>query len=53
MSIEKPTVVLKRFFGKFSERTLQTLRHLQLFLVAFNEKVQNIEKSKANVSLVG
>jgi len=46
MSIEKPTVVLKRFFWKFSERTL--LRHLRLFLVAFNEKVQNVEKSKAS-----
>jgi len=48
MSFDKPTVVLKRFFWKFSERTLfKTLRHLQSFLVAFNEHVQNIDKSKA------
>jgi len=35
------------FFWKFSARTLfKTLRYLQSFLVAFNEQVQNIEKSK-------
>ena len=35
------------FFWKFSKRTLfKTLRHLQSFLVAFNEQVQNIEKFK-------
>ena len=49
MSIDKPTVVLKHFFWKFSERTpFKTLRHLKSFLVAFNEQVQNIEKSKAS-----
>jgi len=48
MSINKPAVVLKRFFG-FFERTLFTLRHLQSFVVAFIEQVQNIEKSKASV----
>jgi len=37
------------FFWKFSERALyKTLRHLQSFLVAFNEQVQNIEKPKAS-----
>jgi len=49
MSIDKPTVVLKRFFWKFFERILFTLRHLQSFVVAFIEQVQNIEKSKASV----
>jgi len=45
MSIDKPTVVLKRFSGNsLSERCLG---HLQSFLVAFNEQVQNIEESKA------
>jgi len=49
MSIDKPTVVLKCFFWKFSERTLfKILRHLQLFLVAFNEQVRIIEKSKVS-----
>ena len=49
MSIDKPTVVLKRFFWKFSERTLfNTLRHLQLIVVVFNEQVLNTEKSKAS-----
>jgi len=37
------------FFWKLFERTLfKTLRHLQSFLVAFNEQVQNIEKFKAS-----
>ena len=49
MHIDKPTVVLKRFFWKFFERILFTLRHLQLFVVAFVEQVQNFEKSKASV----
>jgi len=49
MYIDKPTVVLKRFFWKFFERILFTLRHLQLFVVAFVEQVQNFEKSKASV----
>jgi len=49
MSIDRPTVVLKRFFWKFFQRTLfKRLRYLQSFLVAFNEKVQNIEMSKAS-----
>jgi len=48
ISIDKPTVVLKRFFGNYLSELC--LRHLQSFVVAFNEKVQNIEKSK--VSLV-
>jgi len=30
-------------------RILFTLRHLQSFPVAFNEQIQNIEKSKASV----
>ena len=39
------------FFWKFSERTLfKALGHLQSFLAAFTEQVQNIEQSK--VSLV-
>jgi len=37
-------------FWKFFERILLTLRHLQSFVVAFIEQVQNIEKSKASVS---
>ena len=50
MSIDKPTVVLNRFFGKFSERILyKTLRHMQSFVVAFIEQVQNIEKLKASI----
>ena len=49
MSIKKPAVVLKRFFFKLSERTLlNTLRHLQSLVFAFNEQVQSIEKSKAS-----
>jgi len=47
MSIHKPTVVLKRFFFGNSLSEL-SLRHLQLFLVAFNEQVQIIEKSKVS-----
>jgi len=41
----KPTVVVKRLFGN----SLSELcwRHLQSFLVAFMEQVQNIENSKA------
>jgi len=46
MSMHKPTVVLKRFFGNSLSEIC--LRHLQSFLVAFNEQVQNIEKSKAS-----
>ena len=49
MSIDKPTVVLKRFFWKFFDRILFTLRHLQSFVVAFIEQVQNMEKSKVSV----
>ena len=37
------------FFWKFFERYLFTLRHLQSFVVAFIEQVQNIEKSKASL----
>jgi len=41
------------FFFILSERTLsKTLRHLQSFLVAFNEQVQNIGKSKASTAEV-
>jgi len=37
------------FFWKLSERILfNTLRHMQSFVVAFSEHVQNIEKSKAS-----
>jgi len=40
MSIDKPTVVLKRFFENYlSEFCLAHLTHLQLFVVAFNEEV--------------
>jgi len=46
MSIDKPTVVLKRVFGNYLNELC--LRHLQSFVVAFNEQVQNIEKSKAS-----
>ena len=53
ISIDKPTVVLKHFFWKFSERILfNLLRHLQSFVVAFKEHVQNIEKSKASTAEV-
>jgi len=37
----------KFFRNSLSELCLKTLRQLQSFLVAFNEQVQNIEKSKA------
>jgi len=37
------------FFWKLFERILFRLRHLQSFVVAFIEQVQNIEKSKASV----
>ena len=37
------------FFLEFLERIRFTLRHLQSFLGAFIEQVQNIEKSKASV----
>ena len=50
-SIDKSTVVLKRFFWKYSQRTLfNTLRHLQVVITLFtlSEQVQNIEKSKAS-----
>jgi len=49
MSIDKPTVVLKLFFWKFFMRILFTLKHLQSFVVAFIEQIQNTEKSKASV----
>jgi len=46
MSIDKPTVVLKRFLeNSLSELCL---RDLQSFLVTFNEQVQNIKRSKAS-----
>jgi len=49
MSIDKPTVVQKRFFGNYrSELCFKTLKHLLSFLIASNEQVQNIEKSKAS-----
>ena len=48
MSMDKTAVVQKRFFLIF-ERILFTLRHLQSFVVAFIEQVQNIEKSKASI----
>jgi len=45
MSIDKPIVVLKRFFfGKSLSKLC--LRQLQSFLVALNEHVQNFEKFK-------
>jgi len=47
ISINKPTVVLKRFFG--NSLSDLCLRHLQSFPVAVNEQVQNIKKSKASV----
>jgi len=37
------------FFWKLFERILLTSRHLQSFVVAVIEQVQNIEKSKASV----
>jgi len=40
------------FFWKFFERILFTLRHLQSFVVAFIEQVQNTEKSKSSVVVV-
>ena len=50
MSIDKPTVVLNCFFGNSqSEFYFNTLRHLQSSVVAFIEKIQNTEKSKASV----
>jgi len=51
MSIRKSTVVLKRFFeSSLSELCLRLfkMRYLQSLLVASNEQVQNIEKSKAS-----
>jgi len=48
MTIDKPTVVLNRFFWKFSERIrFNTSRHLSV--VAFIEQVQSTEKSKASI----
>ena len=50
MSIDKPTFVLKRFLeNSLSEFLFDTLRHLQSFVVAFIDQVQNIEKSKASL----
>jgi len=45
MSIDKPAVVLKRFFVKY----LSELRHMQSFVVAYIEQVLKIEKSKASI----
>jgi len=47
MSIDKPPVVLQIFFGNSLSKLC--LRHLQSFLVAFNQHVQNIGKSKASL----
>ena len=46
MSVDKPTAVLKRFFGNSLSELC--LRQLRSFLVAFNEQVQNIKKSKTS-----
>jgi len=48
ISIDKPTVALKRFSGNSERILFKTLRRLQSFEVAFNELVQNIKKSKAS-----
>jgi len=45
MSIDKPAVVLKRFFGN----SLSEFGLTHLSVVAFLEHVQSIEKSKASV----
>ena len=47
ISIDKPTVVLKRFFG--NSLSEYCLTHLQSFVVAFSEQAQNIEKLKASI----
>ena len=49
MSMDKPTVVLKWFFGNSLIELYKTLRRLQSYLVAFKEQIQNIEKSKAQL----
>ena len=50
MCIDKPPVVLKRF-QKSSVNELY-LKHLQSFVVIFNEQVQNIERSTASITEV-
>ena len=47
MSIDKPPVVLKRFYE--SSLSELYLKHLRSFVAVFNEQVQNIERSKAAV----
>ena len=50
MSIDKPPIVLKRFYeAPLSEFYL---KHLQSFIAVFNEQVQNIERSKASIGEV-
>jgi len=48
MSIDKPPIVLKTLYGNYLSKLC--LRHLQSFLVAFNQHVQNIGKSKATLA---
>jgi len=48
MSIDKPTVVLKRFYGNSLSEHYLRQRHFQSFLVAFNEQIQIAGKSKAS-----
>jgi len=51
MSIDKPAVVLKRFFWKFFKRILFTINKKTFEIISgcFIEQIQNIEKSKASV----
>jgi len=50
MSIDKPAVVLKRFFWKFFKRILFTINKKTFEIISgcFIEQIQNIEKSKAS-----
>jgi len=47
MSIDKPTVVLKRYF--WNSLSEPYLRQLQTSVAVFNEQVQNIEKTKPSI----
>ena len=50
MSTDKPPVVLKRFYES-SVNELHS-KHLQSFVVIFNEQFQNIERSTASITEV-
>jgi len=48
MSIDKLTVVLQRFLEILWANSVQDVKILQSFLVAFNKQVQNSDKTKAS-----